>query len=168
MLVSGCTRDSAGLECSLPTGIDPEIPEEVKMDFEFTISGQQWIGIAIGAVLYMVLSFIWYMPRVFGNAWMEAEGLTEDDLQGAGTPVIYVITLVMAVVSNIVIALVLSNVGGGFGNGLAVGLMLGLGIAAMAIAPHYMFANKSRLVWIQAGHATVLITVSGIVIGLLT
>ncbi len=138
------------------------------MDLEFTISGQQWIGVAIGAVLYMVLSMIWYMPRVFGNMWMEGEGLTQEDLQGAGTLVIYVITFVMALVSNIVIALVLTNVGGGFVNGLVIGLMLGLGIAAMAIAPHYMFANKSRLVWIQAGHATVLITVSGVVIGLLT
>ena len=83
------------------------------MDLEFTISGQQWIGVAIGAVLYMVLSMIWYMPKVFGNRWMAGEGLTEEDLQGAGTPIIYVITFVMALVSNVVIALILSNVGGG-------------------------------------------------------
>ena len=83
------------------------------MELEFTISGQQWIGIAIGAVLYMVLSMIWYMPKVFGNKWMEGEGLTEEDLQGAGTPIIYVITFVMALVSNVVIAILLSNVGGG-------------------------------------------------------
>ena len=138
------------------------------MDLEFAVSGQQWIGVAIGAVLYMVLSMVWYMPQVFGNKWMTGEGLTEEDARGAGTPVIYVVVFVMALVSNIVIALVLSNVGGGVVNGLAVGLMLGVGVAAMAIAPHYMFANKSGLVWIQSGHAAVLITVSGVVIGLLT
>ena len=138
------------------------------MDLEFAISAQQWIGIAIGAVLYMVLSMIWYMPKVFGNRWMDGEGLTEEDLQGAGTPVIYVITFVMALISNIVIALLLSNVGGGVMNGLAVGLLVGVGVTAMAIAPHYMFANKSQLVLIQAGHSAVLITVSGVVIGALT
>ena len=138
------------------------------MDFEFSIAGQQWIGIAIGAVAYMVLSMIWYTPRVFGNKWMEGEGLTEEDLQGTGTPVIYVITFVMALVSNIVIALILSNVGGGVMNGLLVGLLLGVGVAAMAIAPHYMFASKNSLVLIQSGHAAVLITVSGVVIGALT
>ncbi len=138
------------------------------MDFEFAISGQQWIGVAIGAVAYMVLSFIWYMPQVFGNAWMEDEGLSESDLQDTGSPVIYIITFVMALVSNVTIALVLSNVGGGVVNGLVVGLLLGIGIAGMTIAPHYMFANKNRLVWIQGGHAAVLVTVSGIVIGALT
>ncbi len=138
------------------------------MDFEFTISGQQWIGVAIGAVLYMVLSMIWYMPKVLGNRWMAGEGLTEEDLNANETPVIYVITFVMALVSNIVIALVLSNVGGGVVNGLVVGLLLGIGVAGMAIAPHYMFAKKNNLVLIQTGHAAVLITVSGAVIGALT
>ncbi len=138
------------------------------MDLEFAVSGQQWIGVAIGAVLYMVLSMVWYMPRVFGNKWMEGEGLTEEDLQGAGTPVTYIITFVMALISNIVIALLLSNIGGGVMNGLVVGLLVGVGVTAMAIAPHYMFANKNQLVLIQAGHSAVLITVSGVVIGALT
>ncbi len=138
------------------------------MDIELAITSTQWIGVAIGAVLYMVLSMIWYMPKVFGNLWMEGEGLTEQDIQENGSPVIYVITFVMALVSNIVIAVLLGNVGGGVLNGLVVGLFLGVGIAGMAIAPHYMFANKGRLVWIQAGHAAVLITISGVVIGALT
>ena len=138
------------------------------MDIEFAISGGQWIGIAIGAVLYMVLSMVWYMPKVFGNRWMEGEGLTEEDLQETGTPTIYVITFIMALVSNIVIALLLSNIGGGVLNGLILGLLVGLGVTAMSIAPHYMFAQKNGLVLIQAGHAAVLITVSGAVIGALT
>ena len=138
------------------------------MDIAFVISGGQWIGIVIGAVLYMVLSMIWYMPRVFGNQWMEGEGLKEEDLRANESPAIYVITFVMALVSNIVIALLLSNIGGGVLNGLVLGLLVGLGVTAMSIAPHYMFARKSGLVLIQAGHATVLITVSGAVIGALT
>ena len=138
------------------------------MDLEFTSSGQQWIGIAVGAVSYMVLSMVWYMPKVFGNRWMEGEGLTQEDLQDAGSPVIYVITFAMALISNVVIALLLSNIGGGVVNGLVVGLLVGVGVTAMSIAPHYMFANKNQLVLIQAGHSAVLITVSGLVIGALT
>ena len=138
------------------------------MGFEFAVSGQQWIGIAIGAVLYMVLSMIWYMPRLFGNMWMEDEGLTEEELRENESPVIYVVTFVLALISNISIALVLSNVGGGALNGLVVGLILGVGITAMAIGPHYMFSRKNRLAVIQMAHAAVLITVSGIIIGALT
>ncbi len=138
------------------------------MDFEFAISGTQWIAIAIGAVLYMVLSMIWYMPRIFGTMWMEDEGLTQDDLNENESPVIYVITFFLALISNISIALILSNIGGGILTGLVLGLFLGLGIAAMAIAPHYMFAKKHRLAVLQGAHAAVLITVSGVIIGALT
>ena len=138
------------------------------MDVEFAISWQQWIGVAIGAVLYMVLSIIWYMPRLFGNMWMEDEGLTQEDLQENESPAIYVVTFVLALISNISIAVILSNVGGGVVNGLVVGLILGIGIAAMAIGPHYMFAKKNRLAIMQGAHAATLITVSGIIIGVLT
>ena len=138
------------------------------MDVEFAISWQQWIGVAIGAVLYMVLSMIWYMPRLFGNMWMEDEGLTQEDLRENESPAIYVVTFVLALISNISIAVILSNVGGGVVNGLVVGLILGIGIAAMAIGPHYMFAKKNRLAILQGAHAATLITVSGIIIGVLT
>lgn len=138
------------------------------MDLEFAISWQQWIGVAIGAVLYMVLSMIWYMPRLFGKMWMEDEGLTEEDLRENESPVIYAVTFVLALISNISIAVVLSNAGGGAVNGLVVGLILGIGIAAMAIGPHYMFAKKNRLAILQGAHAATLITVSGIIIGVLT
>ena len=138
------------------------------MDVEFAISWQQWIGVAIGAVLYMVLSMIWYMPRLFGNMWMEDEGLTQEDLRENESPAIYVVTFVLALISNISIAVILSNVGGGVVNGLVVGLILGIGIAAMAIGPHYMFAKKNRLAIMQGAHAATLITVSGIIIGVLT
>ena len=138
------------------------------MDFEFTISGQQWIGVAISAVLYMGLSMIWYMPKLFGNMWMEDEGLTEEELRENESPVIYVVTFALALISNISIALILSNVGGGVFSGWVVGLILGIGITAMAIGPHYMFAKKNRLAIIQMAHAAFLITVSGIIIGVLT
>jgi hypothetical protein len=138
------------------------------MDLEFAISGQQWIGIAIGSVLYMVLSMVWYHPKAFGNMWMQDEGLKMEELRENESPVIYVVTFVLALISNISIALILSNVGGGLVNGLVVGLLLGFGIAAMAVAPHYMFSKKNRLAVIQSAHPLVLITVSGVVIGLLT
>ncbi len=136
------------------------------MDFQFELTGSQWIAVAIGAVQYMALSAIWYMPKVFGNVWMSDEGLVAEDL--TPNPMLYVFTLIMALISNVSIALILSHVGGGFVNGLVVGLVLGIGIAAMSIAPHYMFAGKNRLSLVQGAHAAVLLTVSGIIIGLFT
>ena len=138
------------------------------MDFEFAIEGLQLVGVVIGAVLYMVLSMVWYMPKIFGTMWMSDEGLHEDELRENSSPVMYIVTFVMALISNFSIALILNHVGGGVVNGLIVGLILGIGIAGMAIGPHYMFAMKNRLAVIQMAHATVLITVSGAVIGALS
>ncbi len=138
------------------------------MDFEFAIEGSQWLGVVIGSVLYMVLSMVWYMPRVFGTIWMNDEGLDEDVLRENASPFMYIVTFAMALISNISIALILSHVGGGWINGLIVGLLMGVGIAGMAIGPHYLFALKKRLAVIQMAHAALLITVSGVIIGALT
>ena len=138
------------------------------MDFEFAVEGWQLLGVVIGSVLYMVLSMVWYMPKVFGTIWMKDEGLDEEVLRENASPFIYVVTLIMALISNISIALILSHVGGGWMNGLIVGLLIGVGIAGMAIGPHYLFALKKRLAVIQMAHAGLLITVSGVIIGALT
>jgi len=38
--------------------------------------------VALGAgFIPMIIGFIWYHPKVFGNAWMNALGITEKDLQ---------------------------------------------------------------------------------------
>ena len=99
------------------------------MDFEFAVEGWQLLGVVIGSVLYMVLSMVWYMPKVFGTIWMKDEGLDEEVLRENASPFIYVVTLIMALISNISIALILSHVGGGWMNGLIVGLLIGVGIA---------------------------------------
>ena len=138
------------------------------MDFEFAIEGSQWLGVVIGSVLYMVLSMVWYLPKVFGTIWMNDEGLDEDVLRENASPFMYIVTFAMALISNISIALILSQVGGGWINGLIVGLLIGVGIAGMAIGPHYLFALKKRLAVIQMAHAALLITVSGVIIGALT
>ena len=138
------------------------------MDFEFAVDGGQWLGVVIGSVLYMVLSMVWYLPKVFGTIWMNDEGLEEEVLRENASPIMYIVTFAMALISNISIALILSHVGGGLMNGLIVGLILGVGIAGMAIGPHYMFALKNRLAVIQMAHAALLITVSGVIIGALT
>ena len=38
-------------------------------------------AILVAAVSALVVGFIWYNPKVFGNAWMEAAGLTEAQLK---------------------------------------------------------------------------------------
>jgi len=51
----------------------------------------------IGATLVpLALGFIWYHPKVFGNAWMKAAGISPDSAKGANMKVVFGVTLVFA------------------------------------------------------------------------
>ncbi len=46
--------------------------------------------VILGAALIpMILGFVWYNPKVFGNAWMQAADMTEEKMQGANMPIIF-------------------------------------------------------------------------------
>ena len=36
----------------------------------------KWLSVIVGAFVPMVMGFIWYNPKVFGNAWMKSLGIT--------------------------------------------------------------------------------------------
>lgn len=62
-----------------------------------------WPGAIAAAVAAMVIGFIWYMPAVFGTAWMKALGKRMDEL---GSPKVAVTN---ALAMNLISALVLTH-----------------------------------------------------------
>jgi hypothetical protein len=55
------------------------------------------IAIPIAAVAALVIGFLWYNPKVFGNAWMRASGMTEEKMKGGNMAVIFGFALLFAV-----------------------------------------------------------------------
>ena len=55
------------------------------------------IAIPIAAVAALVVGFIWYNPKVFGNAWMQAAGMTDEQVKGGNMAKIFGLALVFAV-----------------------------------------------------------------------
>lgn len=53
------------------------------------------IVVLLNALIPLVIGFIWYNPKVFGNAWMKAADMTEDKMKGAKMWLIFGLTLVM-------------------------------------------------------------------------
>lgn len=45
--------------------------------------------IFLAALVPMALGFIWYNPKVFGTAWMEAAGMNEDKMKGGNMALIF-------------------------------------------------------------------------------
>ncbi|MEE9348771.1 MAG: DUF1761 domain-containing protein [Flavobacteriaceae bacterium] len=51
----------------------------MKLDFLFS---------ALAALVPLVIGFIWYSPKLFGNVWMKETGLTEEKIKSGNMPLI--------------------------------------------------------------------------------
>jgi hypothetical protein len=54
------------------------------------------IAMLVAAVSALVVGFIWYNPKVFGNAWMEASGMTDEQVKGGNMAKIFGLALLFA------------------------------------------------------------------------
>ena len=52
--------------------------------------------VALAALVPLILGFIYYHPEVFGNAWMKASNLKEEDLKGNNMTKVFVIMIVLS------------------------------------------------------------------------
>lgn len=50
----------------------------------------------LAALVPMIVGFIWYHKSVFGTAWMNAAGMTDEKVKGGNMPVIFGLSFVMA------------------------------------------------------------------------
>jgi hypothetical protein len=51
---------------------------------------------ALAALIPLVLGFIWYNPKTFGNAWMKGAGLTPESGKGMNMPLVFGLTYVFS------------------------------------------------------------------------
>lgn len=42
-----------------------------------------WIAVLLAGLIPTIIGFVWYHPKVFGTAWMNASGMTPEKAQGA-------------------------------------------------------------------------------------
>ncbi|MEZ5002798.1 MAG: DUF1761 domain-containing protein [Chitinophagales bacterium] len=57
-----------------------------------------WIAILVGALIPMIMGFIWYSPMLFGKAWMASIGKTEADLKQTNMAVTLGISFILAAI----------------------------------------------------------------------
>lgn len=56
-----------------------------------------FLAILTAGVSALVVGFIWYNPKVFGTAWMNSAGLTEEQLKGGNMAKIFGLALLFAI-----------------------------------------------------------------------
>jgi hypothetical protein len=52
-----------------------------------------WLILATG-IIPIVIGFVWYNPKIFGQKWMDIVGITEESMKGANMPMILILSYV--------------------------------------------------------------------------
>jgi len=56
-----------------------------------------YLAILVAAVVPMVLGFLWYNPKLFGNAWMRESGMTEEKMKSRNMGVIFGVSFLLSI-----------------------------------------------------------------------
>ncbi len=54
------------------------------------------IATLVAALVPLVIGFVWYNPKVFGNAWMKASGVTEEKIKSSNMILIFGLTFILS------------------------------------------------------------------------
>lgn len=55
-----------------------------------------WIAIVLAAFTPLIIGFIWYNPKTFGNQWMRESGMTDEKMKGTNIILLFTISFVYA------------------------------------------------------------------------
>ena len=54
------------------------------------------LAILVAAISALFVGFFWYHPKVFGNAWMQSAGVTEEQLKSGSMAKIFILALIFS------------------------------------------------------------------------
>ena len=135
------------------------------MDFGHIVADFNWLAIIVATVTAFVLGGAWYAKGLFGSAWMQDVGLTEEDANSANMPKTFGGAFVLQLIAAMTLATLLGSESTWL-SGLHTGLVVGIGFLATAYGVTYLFEQRSlRLFMINAGYNVVLLAIMGVIIG---
>lgn len=151
------------------------------------------LALIAAAASTLVVGFVWYNPKVFGTAWMQAAEMTEDKMKGANMALIFGLSFLFAVFLSFEMqfltihqtgalgmvgadienalpsyAAFMSDYGDAFRtfkHGALHGLMAGLFFAFPIIATNALFERKSwKYIFINSGFWIVCLIIIGAIV----
>ncbi len=124
-----------------------------------------WLSIVLAGIVAWGLGTLWYSPVLFGKAWQNELGMTDEDLQGANMPLIFGSSFVLMCVMMMGMTFVIyahAEAERTFVHGMFHGLMTGLFYVATALGINYLYQRKSlKLYLIDAGYQVAFLTIGG-------
>lgn len=74
-----------------------------------------YFAILAAALSTLVVGFIWYNPKVFGTIWMQEAGMTEEKLKGINMALIFVMSVVYALLMTLILTPLVVHQFGAYG-----------------------------------------------------
>lgn len=119
-----------------------------------------------GAIISMIVGFVWYSKALFANQWMKLIGKTEKELAADANGMLYMATMAGAFIASLILAVLVSATGVNTAvNGAALGVMLGV-VAFTALMSTALFERRPlKLLLINGLYHVVWLALAGALIG---
>jgi uncharacterized protein DUF1761 len=124
-----------------------------------------WLAVVACVVIAMISGFVWYHPKLFYPAWRDGLGRSAE--MSNPNPMIYVFTIISAVVQAASVALMINLMGSTTAaSGALSGFMLWLGFVGPTNLVNKLFAGQGFKVWaIEAGNHLLNFLLFGAILG---
>lgn len=110
--------------------------------------GVNYLAVIIAALLALVVGFLWYSPKAFGDRWMAYLGTTQAQLGNPG-PTGMLTGVLASLVNAWVLAVLALNLGATtLGDGLTLGILCWLGFMATITAAQISFEKRPWGLWL--------------------
>ena len=124
-----------------------------------------WLAVITATAAAFFLGGLWYSKSMFGNAWMQEVGLSEETIAETSLRSALVGTAILQFVSATALAVFLGP-GSDWLIGLQSGLIIGICWLATSYGITYLFERRSfRLFRINAGYYVVVFAMTATIIG---
>lgn len=131
------------------------------------LAGVNWLAVIVATVTAFILGAVWYSKALFGNAWMQEVGLTEEAVKNVNMARTFASTFLLQIIAAIALSAFLGS-GSNWQEGLQTGLWIGLFWVATAYGVTYLFEQRSLRLWlINAGYYVAFYALMGSIIGAL-
>lgn len=134
------------------------------------LSNINFWAVIVATLSTFLVGWFWYGP-LFGKAWMNAVGLSEDELQQSNMTKIFGLAFIFELIMAFNLAMFLTGSPEAVeqmdaGAGAFYGFLTGFGWIFFALAVNSLYERKSwKYIFINGGYWAVAFTIMGLIIG---
>lgn len=133
------------------------------MDLMAHLGMVDWLAALVAGTLSFFIGAVWYGP-LFGKAWMDAAGVTMEEVQDGHPGKVYGFSLLASFLAAVLLSLLIAD--GSWLYGATLGLLVGAVFIGGCFLTSYLFEGRRIKLWlINGGFHTVQFTVMGAILG---